>query len=164
MKKYYGSLSSDISAREKEHVELARIAAREGFVLLKNDGALPLHSKRIALYGMGARRTVKGGTGSGAVQERHSVSIAEGLLNAGFEITTQGYLDDYDALFDSTYKTWHDDVSVKVAGMPIMQAMGELTNLGGFQWPAGKSTTRQDIENSATENATYVLARQAGGG
>ena len=164
MKNFYGSTSPDISQREIENADLARKAAREGFVLLKNDGALPLRSKRIALYGMGARRTVKGGTGSGAVQERHSVSIAEGLLNAGYEITTQAYLDDYDTLFDSTFKTWHAFVSAKVAGMPIMQAMGVLTNLGGFQWPAGRRISSADISGSATDTAIYVLARQAGEG
>jgi len=164
MKAYYGTLDNNISAREKEHAELARLAAREGFVLLKNEGALPLHNKKVALYGMGARRTVKGGTGSGSVQERRSVSIAEGLLNAGYTITTQAYLDDYDALFDSSYKAWHDHVSAKVAGMPIMQAMGELSILGGFQWPAGRRISTADISGSATDTAIYVLARQAGEG
>lgn len=164
MKDYYGTLENNISDREREHARLARIAAREGFVLLKNESALPLQNKNIALYGMGARRTVKGGTGSGSVQERHSVSIAEGLFNAGYEITTQAYLDDYDALFDSSYKAWHDYVSAKVAGMPIMQAMGELSILGGFQWPAGRRISTADVVGSATDTAIYVLARQAGEG
>ena len=164
MKNFFGSLTDDISAREIEHVELARRAAREGFVLLKNNGALPLQSKRIALYGMGARKTVKGGTGSGAVQERHSVSIAEGLANAGFAITTQQYLDDYDETFTASYKAWHDNVSARTAGMPIMEALNVLSIIGGFQWPSGRLITRQDIDSSATDTAIYVVARQAGEG
>ena len=34
----------------------------------------------MALYGRGVRRTVKGGTGSGSVNERRVVSIYEGML------------------------------------------------------------------------------------
>ena len=164
MKKYYGALSAAVSPRETENTALAREAAREGFVLLQNDGALPLQNRRIALYGMGARKTVKGGTGSGAVQERHSVSIAEGLLNAGYEITTGQYLDDYDQTYETAYQTWHTMVSERVAGMPIMQVMAELGILGGFQWPAGRRITAQDIAASETDTAIYVIARQAGEG
>ena len=164
MKNLYGATSAAISPREAENLALAREAAREGFVLLKNDGALPLRNKRIALYGMGARKTVKGGTGSGAVQERHSVSIAEGLYNAGYEIMTSQYLDDYDQTYAAAYQEWHDRVSERVAGMPIMQAMGELGILGGFQWPAGRRITMQDVAASATDTAVYVVARQAGEG
>ena len=61
-----GTTSPDISKREKQHHELAREAAREGIVLLKNEGMLPLKCKKLALYGSGARQTVAGGTGSGA--------------------------------------------------------------------------------------------------
>ena len=76
---------------ERENRALARKAAAEGFVLLKNDGVLPLKNKEIALYGSGARMTVKGGTGSGAVRERYSVTIAQGLEAAGFSIQTTAW-------------------------------------------------------------------------
>ena len=66
-----------VTPRQRENRELARAAAREGIVLLKNDGALPVKPGRIALYGAGASRTVKGGTGSGEVNERHTVTILE---------------------------------------------------------------------------------------
>lgn len=163
-KKDYGALRPEPCQRELAHGALARRAAREGFVLLKNDGALPLRTRRIALYGMGARKTVKGGTGSGAVQERHSVSIAEGLENAGFEITTKAYLDDYDAAYAAAYQAWHDKIERHVAGMPIRQALGQVAILGGFRWPSGRRITSQDIAASGTDTAVYVLARQAGEG
>ena len=76
------------SQRERDHRRLAYEAALEGIVLLENHGALPLETNKVALYGSGATGTIKGGTGSGEVHERHSVNILEGLEQAGFEVTT----------------------------------------------------------------------------
>ena len=59
------SYSADVTQREKDNLAVAYQAACEGMVLLKNDGALPLTAKKVALYGPGASRTIKGGTGSG---------------------------------------------------------------------------------------------------
>lgn len=81
---YSGTQSTEVSAREKENAALSRRAAAEGMVLLKNDGALPIASgSRIALFGGGAEQTVKGGTGSGDVNERNTVNIRQGLLQSG---------------------------------------------------------------------------------
>ncbi len=77
------------SDRERQGRHLSCQAAAEGMVLLENKGILPLkETQKIALYGNGARRTLKGGTGSGDVNERHSVSLEEGLIQAGFTVTT----------------------------------------------------------------------------
>ena len=91
------SFSSEQTLREKENLEVAYRAACEGMVLLKNDGVLPFSNKKVALYGAGASRTIKGGTGSGEVNERHSVTILEGLENRGFVITTRKWIDDFEA-------------------------------------------------------------------
>ena len=69
------SLNGEVSRREKENLAVAYRAACEAMVLLKNDGTLPLQTRKVALYGSGASRTIKGGTGSGEVNERHSVTI-----------------------------------------------------------------------------------------
>ncbi|MCD8068391.1 MAG: hypothetical protein LUE87_05805, partial [Lachnospiraceae bacterium] len=71
MNEFYGVLSPEPSELELQNRALAREAAREGFVLLKNENALPLKNNKIALYGMGARKTVKGGIGIGSVEERY---------------------------------------------------------------------------------------------
>ena len=88
--KFYTKASTDPKANEREikNLQIAYKAACESIVLLENDGTLPLENKTVALFGNGAKRTVKGGTGSGEVNERHSVSILEGLENAGFTVTS----------------------------------------------------------------------------
>lgn len=80
-----------------------------GIVLLENNGVLPLkQGSKVALYGGGARHTIKGGTGSGSVNNRSNVSIDEGLRNAGFTVTTDTWLDAYDAAYGQSYKEWKD--------------------------------------------------------
>ena len=52
-----GSLKQGLSHREEKHRTLARRAAAEGIVLLKNEGLLPLKtSDPIALFGSGAEK------------------------------------------------------------------------------------------------------------
>ena len=82
--------TQDIAERPYEiaHRQVARMAAAEGFVLLKNeDHVLPLkENSEVALFGAGALKTVKGGTGSGNVYARNIVNIRDGMAAAGFQI------------------------------------------------------------------------------
>ncbi|MCR5177936.1 MAG: glycoside hydrolase family 3 C-terminal domain-containing protein [Lachnospiraceae bacterium] len=62
------------------HLTLSEVAAGEGIVLLKNDGALPLAGgTRVALFGKATFDYVKGGGGSGDVNVSHTVNIYDGL-------------------------------------------------------------------------------------
>ena len=90
--------------REIRGRALAYRAAIEGIVVLKNDGVIPVMDKNIALYGSGARKTIKGGEGSGEVHERYSMNIEQGLLNAGYTITTQDWLERYDSFYNDLRK------------------------------------------------------------
>ena len=75
---------------EREHNALLRRSGAECAVLLKSNGAFPLSEPcKLALYGSGARRTIKGGTGSGEVNSRAFVTVEEGLEAAGFTVTTR---------------------------------------------------------------------------
>ncbi len=147
---------------ELDNRALARKAASEGFVLLENDGVLPLKNKRIALYGSGARMTVKGGTGSGAVRERYSVTVVKGMENAGFEITTTSWLDRFDKFYADTYEAYRQEQEKKVEG--IREFYKILQMITPFRHPTGIPVTKEDVIDSACDTAIYVLARQAGEG
>lgn len=71
----------EFSPRMKASAAVARRAAAESMVLLKNEGQLlPLapHT-HLAVFGIGQLYTVKGGTGSGEVNNVKSVCLLEGL-------------------------------------------------------------------------------------
>ena len=95
MNKIYAMTDDKITEREIKNALAAKKIACECMVLLKNENqTLPLNKKiKIALFGNGARNTIKGGTGSGDVNTRSFTNIETGLKNAGFVITSQAWLD-----------------------------------------------------------------------
>lgn len=105
---FTGTRTQKMQAYEIAHREVAREAAQEGLVLLKNENQLlPLDlSKPVALYGAGAGKTIKGGTGSGDVNERYSVSIYEGMKQAGFQITTGNWIGDFAERYAAAREAW----------------------------------------------------------
>lgn len=99
---FSGTTNPEIQPWEIEHRKLARLAAAEGIVLLKNEEhVLPLKAgSAVAIYGAGAGKTIKGGTGSGDVNEREKVSICQGMKNTGFQVTTEEWINSYDKIYD----------------------------------------------------------------
>lgn len=83
-----GSISEETSA---EATDLVEDIADEGIVLLKNEGStLPLTAGKLNVFGWASTNPVYGGTGSGALNDAyHTVTLLEGLENAGFTLNTE---------------------------------------------------------------------------
>ena len=143
---------------EIDHLATVRENAPESMVLLASDGSFPLAGPgELALYGAGARRTIKGGTGSGDVNSRHVVTIEEGLERAGFTLTTKAWLDAYDEVARTNHADFVADIKAraKEAGVPaLIYGMGLADPAPAFDIPL-------DGEGEA---AVYVLARDSGEG
>lgn len=117
MATFYASKTGEVSAREKEHSALVRELAGECMTLLENDGTLPLAGAgKVAVYGNGVRHTVKGGTGSGDVNTRTVVTIEQGLKEAGFEILTGKWLDEYDKVLADAQAAYQAELAKKSRG------------------------------------------------
>ena len=147
---------------EVDHLSIVRALAPECMVLLRSDGAFPLAQPgEIALFGSGARHTVKGGTGSGDVNSRHVASIEEGLEAAGFSIVTRPWLDAYDRVRDHARQDFIAGIRAEAAerGVPaIMVGMGSVM-------PEPEYTIPLDVDTDADpRTAVYVLARISGEG
>ena len=81
----------DISAESITNAsQLCEDIADEGFVLLKNDGILPLSADaKVNTFGWSSTNPVYGGTGSGSLSGLYeTVSLLKGLENAGIKYNT----------------------------------------------------------------------------
>jgi len=155
-----GSLSQAPSSREQAHAALARRAAAAGIVLLKNTGILPLDpAAPVALLGAGAGRTVKGGIGSGDVNNRANVTIYEGLKAAGAQITSEGWLADYETRYQAARLAWKDKI---LADAKQVENPFDAYAANPFVLPQGRPIVPQDVQGAAA--AIYVLSRIAGEG
>lgn len=151
---------SEPNERERRNLQVAYEAACESIVLLENDGALPIQIGKVALYGAGAMRTIKGGGGSGEVNERHSVTIYEGMKAAGFAITSESWLQEYNASYVREEALYHKN-KLKNIITGKMDAMAALENFPGIE---GRPVSEEDVTESDTDICIYVLSRQAGEG
>lgn len=111
--------SKELQEHEILHNRLVRERAAECTLFLKRNGDFPIMPCKVNLYGSGARRTVKGGKGSGDVNTRYTVSIEQGLENAGFEIATKAWLGGYDAVAEKAIKEYWDGLYKKAEALHI---------------------------------------------
>ena len=137
------------------HAQVARKAAAESMVLLRNeDNTLPVASgKKVALFGISSLDFVAGGTGSGNVNKAYVVNMKEGLENAGFTVD-QALMNFYQAQLDYN------------------RALAALTSAGGRGFGFGSAKAAEvaipeaAVNNEARNNdlAIVVIGRNAGEG
>ena len=134
----------------KAHAEIARKAAEESIVLLKNNhNTLPLKGdEKVALYGIASVDFVGIGTGSGWVNTEHIANMQEALTAAGF--TLDENLADYYRLYYDTQTT-----TEKMEGHRIDKRHRAEPNV------AVRAIERQAEANDV---AVFVLGRIAGEG
>ena len=134
----------------KAHAEVARKAAEESIIMLKNEGeTLPLNGdEKVALYGICSVDFVGIGTGSGWVNTEHIANMQEAMTKAGFTLDED--LAEYYRLCYATQNT-----TEKMNGNSIDK-----------RHRPEPTVTVQAIERQAANNdvAVFVLGRVAGEG
>ncbi len=150
--------SPEIQEFEKAHLTTLRALAPECMVLMKKNGDFPLSSPcKIALYGAGARETIKGGTGSGDVNVRHYVSIEEGLENAGFTVTSKSWMEGYKAAREAVIKDFYEGIAKEA------EELGKSVFLVGMGRTPDEPQYDLPIEGEG-DVCIYVLSRNSGEG
>lgn len=144
--------SSAESALERTNSQLSTQIATSGMVLLQNkQQALPVATNQsIALFGSGAYGTYKGGSGSGDVNPRQVINIWTGLQNAGYQISSDSWLQkmatDYDkqkALYAAT--------------------LAKIPFAGAYQYK-DPQLTDADFDAAKATTGVYVISRSSGEG
>ena len=147
-----------LSDRERKNAGIVRGLQAECTVLLKKNGKFPLEGPcDIALYGNGARNTLRGGTGSGEVYSHFTVSIERALEKEGFNITTKGWLDAYDEVQKKSRKEFVREIKQRAKEKhvnPVFEGMGAVMPEPDYDIPLTE-------EGDA---AVYVLSRICGEG
>ena len=139
----------------KAHAKLVHEATAEGFVLLENNGVLPLKDvKKVALYGTGSYDFIAGGTGSGNVNKAYVRNVAEGFKANGIEV---------DADIQQWYEQYITFTKTQLRNNAPADGLGIL--LGDPVVPE-MEISRSFIEKklNATDFAVLTISRNAGEG
>ena len=150
----------DLLPHEIAHYQKLVELASECTLFLKRDNdAFPIKKAcRVALFGAGARHTLKGGTGSGDVNSHFFSSIEEELIDNGFEITTSKWLDAYEKAKDVYYKKFVDQIKQEAKEIGI----GAPTYAVGQNPPEFEHDI--PVEEYDGDICVYVIKRVCGEG
>ncbi len=139
---------------EMKNTATVRALAPECTLLLKKDGNFPLEQPcDLALFGNGARNTIRGGTGSGDVYSKTVVGIEDGLKKNGFRITSTAWLDAYDKTKEEARAAWQRAQLKDIGNM--------ISNFLGAVMPEPDYNLSLNYPGDA---AVYVLSRISGEG
>ncbi|MCQ2771141.1 MAG: glycoside hydrolase family 3 C-terminal domain-containing protein, partial [Clostridia bacterium] len=159
--------NTTITTQRQNHVELSRLIAIEGMVLLKNENnTLPLKDKNIALFGSGARFTHKGGTGSGDVYTFKNVTIEDGLVNYGYNNTAEFYLNECSEISKIREIERRKKIRNEAKKVGLTDWNGSM--FIATKYPFGQNIDRlitiDDVNKCNCDTGMYVISRQAGEG
>lgn len=160
----------------KEHITLSRKAAREGMVLLKNEGnALPLERGcKVALFGKATVDYVKGGGGSGDVTVPYIRNLYDGFAEViGKEAVYPGTVKYYRDYVDARYaENWAPGM---VAEPPVPEdllrdaraftdtAVVSISRFSGEGWdrksPRAKITRKDPVTGDAVSMSDVLFER-----
>ena len=151
-RKYRYGNNPDLAA----HAAVTRQSAAEGMVLLENHNyALPLSAdeRKVALFCTTSYRFIAGGSGSGNVNRAYTVSLLEGLSNAGLTVDA-GLREKYEAAIA------RDDEEAAKAGKEENPFMAELP----LPLPADYVPSVSEIRGYAKTDdiAVITLGRRSG--
>lgn len=141
-KKYAYSNKPDLEA----HAKVTRQSAVEGMVLLENKNAtLPLaaETKNIAVFGNTSYDFIAGGTGSGNVNRAYTVSLLDGLSNAGLQA-------------DGNIQKMYEDYLAKIA-KEAASVDGDLLSFLPKPLPAEYVPAAKDIASAAAANDAAII-------
>ncbi len=141
----------------KAHAEVTRQAASNGMVLLKNSNdALPISTtaKKVAAFGNSSYELISGGTGSGDVNEAYTVSLIDGLKNAGYQP---------DAELTGIYESYIKEMRAKGG----QQNQNVLTIIMGGKEPVTEMNLSAELAEKMAEKtdiALITIGRNSGEG
>lgn len=145
-------------AYEKENLTKVRRMAPECTLFLKRNCDFPIDEPcKVALFGNGARKTIRGGTGSGEVNSRFAINAEQGLEQEGFTITTRNWIDAFDDIHEKAEEAFYDEIKRKAKEnhtFAVMESMGKIM-------PQPEYSLSTDYEGDI---AVYVLSRISGEG
>lgn len=161
-----GENGARVTACEK-HIALSKEAAKEGMVLLKNEGGLLPFSKRVklAVFGKGSFDYVKGGGGSGDVTVAYKVNLDEGLRGCGVQLQ-EDLSEFYRAYVRGQYEQGNEPGLIAEPDLPVelyekARAFTDTAVIAISRF-SGESWDRSVTEDALKKTSASKLAEKSG--
>lgn len=155
---------------------VSRMAASEGMILLRNESnTLPMKAaKNVVLFGNTSYDIIAGGTGSGDVNKAYTITLAQGLNNAGYTVdtTTQNTYSAYIAdvkskrpkprgFFDAPKPIEEMDINADVLAQTVNNTDAAIITIGRNAGEGADRKVENDFELTAKEKTLIKLVSDA---